>query len=88
MDKVEIFIEGKKATGYDHEVVIMVFKDTSVEVIAPKNTLDNPENSDQVHMALAINHMLANNTELTKQMINEFDEYVLSELPNESDIIQ
>lgn len=88
MDKVEIFIEGKKATGYDHEVVVMVFNGTSVEVIAPKNTLDNPENADQVHIALAINHMLANNTELTKQMINEFDEYVLSELPNESDIIQ
>ena len=46
MDKVEIFIEGKKATGYDHEVVVMVFKDTSVEVIAPKNTLDNPVTYD------------------------------------------
>ena len=88
MDKVEIFIEGKKATGYDHEVVVMVFKDTSVEVIAPKNTLDNPENADQVHIALAINHMLANNTELTKRVISEFDEYILSELPSKSDIIQ
>ena len=88
MNKAEIFIRGEKAVGYDHDVIIMVFNGTSVEVIAPKNTLNNPENSDQVHMALAINHMLANNTELTKQMINEFDEYVLSELPNESDIVQ
>ena len=88
MDKVEIFIEGKKVTGYNHTVIVMVFNDTSIEVIGPKDTLDNPENFEQVHLALAINHMLANNIELTKQMINEFDKYVLGEMPSKSDIIQ
>jgi len=85
---IEIHIQNKLAKEYDDNAIVMVLTDNTMEILANKDALENPESANQTHLALAINHALANGSKLVQQMLDEFDEYILSELPNKSDIIQ
>lgn len=85
---IEIHIQNKLAKEYDDNVIVMVLTKDTMEILANKGAIENPESADQVHLALAINHALANDSKLVQQMLNEFDEYVLSEMPSKSDLIQ
>lgn len=85
---IEIHIQGRLAKEYDDNAIVMVLTDNTMEILANKGALENPESADQVHLALALNHALASGSKLVKQILNEFDEYVLSEMPSKSDIVQ
>lgn len=85
---IEIHIQNKLAKEYDDNVIVMVLTKDTMEILANKNVMENPESVDQVHLALALNHALANGSKLIHQILDEFDEYMLSEIPSKSDIVQ
>ena len=85
---IEIHIQNKLAKEYDDNVIVMVLTDNTMEILANKGTMENPESADQVHLALALNHALGSGSKFIHQILDEFDEYVLSEIPSKSDIIQ
>ena len=64
-------------------VIVMVLTDNTMEILANKGALENSESADQVHLALAFNHALANNSKFIHEILNEFDEYVLNETCNQ-----
>ena len=85
---IEIHIQNKLAKEYDDNVIVMVLTDNTMEILANKGVMENPESTNQVHLALALNHALASGSKFIHQILDEFDEYVLSEMPSKSDIIQ
>ena len=85
---IEIHIQNKLAKEYDDNVIVMVLTDNTMEILANKGVMENPESTNQVHLALALNHALASGSKLINQILDEFDEYVLSEMPSKSDIVQ
>lgn len=85
---IEIHIQNKLAKEYDDNAIIMVLTDNTMEILANKGALENPESANQTHLALAINHALANDSKLIQQILTEFDDYVFYNMSNKSDIIQ
>lgn len=85
---IEIHIQNKLAREYDDNAIVMVLTNDTMEILANKDAIENPESADQTHLALALNHALANNSKFIHQILDEFDEYVLSEMPSKSDIVQ
>ena len=85
---IEIHIQNKLAKEYDDNVIVMVLTKDTMEILANKGALENSESADQVHLALALNHALANNSKFIHEILNEFDEYILNEMPSKSDIVQ
>ena len=85
---IEIHIQNKLAKEYNDNAIIMVLTENTMEILANKGVLENPESANQAHLALAINHALANDSKLIQQIITEFDDYVFYNMPNKSDIIQ
>ena len=86
--KTEIKIGDTTAKVYENNVICMVFNGENLELIAPKETMDDPECATQIHLALAINHALSEESELIQTILNEFDEYVMNKMPSKTDIIQ
>lgn len=85
---IEIHFQNKCIKEYDNDAVVMVLTKETMEILGNKDALENPESANQVHLALALNNALANGSKLIQQILDEFDEYILSEMPNKSDIIQ
>jgi hypothetical protein len=86
--KTEIKIGDTTAKVYENNVMCMVFNGENLELIAPKNIIDDPECATQVHLALAINHALGEEPELIQTILNKFDEYVMNKMPSETDVVQ
>ena len=85
---IEIHIQNKLAKEYGDNVIVIVLTKDTMEILANKGAIENPESTDQVHLALALNHALGNGSKLIHQILDEFDEYMLSEMPSKSDIVQ
>ena len=85
---IEIRIQGRLAKEYDDNVIVIVLTNDTMEILANKGAMENPESADQVHLALALNHALGSGSKLVHQILDEFDEYMLSEMPSKSDIVQ
>ncbi len=85
---IEIHIQNKCVKEYDDNAIVMVLTNDTMEILANKGAIENPESADQTHLALAINHALGSGSKLIHQILDEFDEYVLSQMPSKSDIVQ
>ena len=86
--KTEIRIGDAIAKVYENNVICMVLNGDSLEILSPKEIVDDPKCVSQVHLALAFSHALNHEEKMILAILNKFDEYVMEQMPTKTDVIQ
>ena len=73
---------------YEDSAIFLIFNDNTAELIGSSDFINTPEQTANLHAALAFHWALAHKPELVAQVLKEFDDSVVEEVKPATETIQ